>query len=58
MRPRLAPIAARIAISRSRTVPRARSRLATFTQAIATTNPTAASSSHSVVRVPAGKKLF
>ena len=40
-RPRLAPIAARTAISFCRAAPRARRRLATFAQAINRTNPTA-----------------
>ena len=40
-RARVAPTAARMAISRSRTVARASSRLATFTHAISSTKPTA-----------------
>ncbi len=47
MRPRLAPIAARIAISFCLAALRARSRLATFAQAISSTNPTAPSSARS-----------
>ena len=45
-RPRVAPSAARMAVSRSRVTPRERSRLATFTHAINTTKLTAASSDH------------
>jgi len=43
MRPRPAPIAARIAISRWRSAARASSRLATFAQAMSSTSPTAPS---------------
>ena len=64
MRPREAPIASRTAISRSRAVARASIRLARLAQAISSTRPVVASSSHSgdsYVRrsvempVPAGK---
>ena len=41
MRPRAAPMAARIAISRERPIARANSRLATLAQAISRTQPTA-----------------
>ena len=57
-RPRLAPIDARTASSRCRAVPRASSRLATFTQAISSTKPTTPSSSQSAVCVSRGRKLF
>src|SRR5437762_2346956 len=50
MRPRPAPIAARIAISRRRPVARTSSRFATFAHAISSTNPTAPASTNSVVR--------
>ena len=43
MRPRLAPIAQRIASSRERTAPRASIRFATLTQAMSSTKPTTAS---------------
>jgi hypothetical protein len=49
-RPRLAPSAPRTAISRSRTVARARSRCATFAHAMTSTNPTAANSARSAGR--------
>ena len=49
MRPRAAPSAARIAISRWRPVARTSSRLATFAQAISSTKPTAPSSTSSDV---------
>ena len=42
MRLRPAPMAARIANSRSRSQPRARDRFATFAHAMSNTNPTAA----------------
>ena len=49
-RRRLPPIAVRMAISRSRVVARASSRLATFAQPISSTNPTAPSSTSSAGR--------
>ncbi len=50
MRPRPAPIAARIAISRRRPEARASSRFATFAQAISRTSATALSRTQSVER--------
>ena len=50
MRPRLAPIAARIAISRSRMVARASSMLATLQQAITSSRLTAPNSVYSTAR--------
>lgn len=47
-RPCVAPSAARIANSRARPVERARSKLATFAQAISSTNPTAPSNTNSI----------
>ena len=46
MRPRLAPSARRIVVSRRRDVARASSRFETFAHAISSTNPTAPASSH------------
>ena len=51
-RPRPAPRAARIAISRSRETARAKSRLAIFAHATNRTEPTAPSSNHSAGRTP------
>ena len=53
-----APSARRIASSRWRAVPRARSRLATLAQAISSTNPTAPSIIQSVALVSAFRKLL
>ncbi len=51
MRPRLAPSAVRIAISRRRTRPRERSRFARFAHAIRSTNATAPISTRTRVRL-------
>ena len=53
MRPRRAPSAQRTASSLCRAVPRASIRLATFTQAMIRTNPTAPSSTSSICSHPA-----
>ena len=50
MREPVAPKARRMASSFCRAAPRARSKLATFTQAMSSTNPTAASKAVNVVR--------
>ena len=50
MRPRAAPSATRIASSRSRAVARASNRLARFTDAMSSTNPTAPSSTSKLAR--------